>query len=107
MGHLMQVPVETWRTRLWEEALAEAAGRRDWPLAERLQRCFTETRLAHFQLEPGVKVGQGYWIKVGCKVSTLLIAGVAATDELEAASRGDVGTYLLALAGTVRARCVQ
>lgn len=29
---------------------------RDWPLAERLQRCFTETRLAHFKLEPGVKV---------------------------------------------------
>ena len=51
-----QVPVETWRTRLWEEALVEAADLRDWPLAERLQRCFTETRLAHFKLEPGVKV---------------------------------------------------
>ena len=51
-----QVPVETWRTRLWEEALVEAADLRDWPLAERLQRCFKDTRLAHFKLEPGVKV---------------------------------------------------
>ena len=52
-----QVPVEEFRTRLWEEALVEVAHRRDWPLAERLQRCFTQTRLDRFWLEPGVKVG--------------------------------------------------
>ncbi len=52
------MPVEEWRTRLWEEALAEAANVRDWPLAERLQRCFTETRMDRFRLEPGVKVGR-------------------------------------------------
>ena len=67
-----QVPVEEWRTRLWEEALAEAADLRDWPLAARLQRCFTETRLDRFQLEPGVKVGLG--LVAECRLGLLVLA---------------------------------
>ena len=53
---LRQVPVEEWRSRLWQYSLAELGCEDPVAVAPVLSKCFNDTRLDNFLLFPGVKV---------------------------------------------------
>ena len=57
--HAVQVPVNEWRTALWQRAL-QSLGIDKPQMAEALQERFRASRLEHFVLDTGVKVG-GPW----------------------------------------------
>ena len=54
--HALQVPVNEWRSGLWRKAL-HSLGIDEPHMAEALQERFRASRLEHFVLDTGVKVG--------------------------------------------------
>ena len=81
----LQVPVNEWRSGLWQQAL-QSLGIEKPQMAEALQERFRASRLEHFALDTGVKVGR-FWhprqpclqpaiaaLSAACFASTLLFA---------------------------------
>lgn len=61
----VEVPVEDWRTRLWQFSLSELGCSNSASLAPGFAACFHNARLGNLQLFPGVRVSQA--ITAGCR----------------------------------------
>ena len=59
---ILQVDVDEWRSRLWQQAL-QAQDIHDVDMAKALQNKFRTSRLEHFVMDHGVRVGSSaFWL---------------------------------------------